>query len=35
MKTEEQKRQERGNLIVGIVCVVIILFGIIYNLYFN
>jgi len=33
--TEEEKRQERGNIILGIIFVAIILAGIILNFYLN
>jgi hypothetical protein len=35
MNNQDQKRQERGNLIAGIVFVVIILAGLIANFYLN
>ncbi len=35
MNNQEQKRQERGNLIVGIVFMVIILIGLLANFYMN
>jgi predicted nucleic acid-binding Zn ribbon protein len=35
MNNQEQKRQERGNLIVGIVFIVIILIGLLANFYMN
>lgn len=33
MKTEEQKRQERGNTILGIIIIVIISIGLLVNFY--
>lgn len=29
--TDQQKNQDKGNLVMGVICLVIILIGIIYN----